>query len=155
MNTPANTSGEPGLRPMVQAVQVRKSFGANEVLRGVSLDVQPGTVTALIGPSGCGKSTLLRVIGDLIEPTTGTVTVRPACRNCTSVPHGSDRWATPTRVRVSVCPRATAEIGPFFVTAPEPKISPSSSASESAAAPFWMSFSRGRSSSLQFLIEAW
>ena len=36
---------------------------------------QPGEFVSLIGPSGCGKSTLLRVIGDLIEPTRGTVNV--------------------------------------------------------------------------------
>jgi NitT/TauT family transport system ATP-binding protein len=51
-------------------------------LSGIDLDIVRGEFVSLIGPSGCGKSTLLRVIGDLIEPTTGTVEVngKPAAR---------------------------------------------------------------------------
>ena len=44
-------------------------------LQDIVLDLHPGEFVSLIGPSGCGKSTLLRVIGDLIEPTSGTVNV--------------------------------------------------------------------------------
>lgn len=44
-------------------------------LDDVSLELPNGTLTALIGPSGCGKSTLLRLIGDLDQPTSGTVRV--------------------------------------------------------------------------------
>ncbi|MFF8816997.1 amino acid ABC transporter ATP-binding protein [Leucobacter sp. NPDC015123] len=62
-------------RPMVQAVEVRKSFGGNEVLRGVSIEVQRGTVTALIGPSGSGKSTFLRCINDLETFDSGDILV--------------------------------------------------------------------------------
>lgn len=46
---------------------VSKSFGKNEVLKNIDLEVKSGTVTALIGPSGSGKSTLLRTV-NLIEP---------------------------------------------------------------------------------------
>jgi NitT/TauT family transport system ATP-binding protein len=51
-------------------------------LIGIDLDVQPREFVSLIGPSGCGKSTLLRIIGDLIEPSEGTVEVngKPAHR---------------------------------------------------------------------------
>ncbi|GAA2841511.1 amino acid ABC transporter ATP-binding protein (PAAT family) [Leucobacter komagatae] len=66
---------EPTERPMVQAVEVRKSFGGNEVLRGVSIEVQRGTVTALIGPSGSGKSTFLRCINDLETFDSGDILV--------------------------------------------------------------------------------
>jgi len=50
---------------MVEMKSVRKRFGSNEVLRGVSLEVEPGQVFCLIGPSGSGKSTLLRCINHL------------------------------------------------------------------------------------------
>ena len=51
--------------PMVSAQGVHKSFGALEVLKGITLDVAPGEVMCLIGPSGSGKSTFLRCINHL------------------------------------------------------------------------------------------
>ncbi|QNG18621.1 amino acid ABC transporter ATP-binding protein [Rhodococcus triatomae] len=53
------------MTPMVQADRVCKSYGALQVLRGVSLEVGRGEVTCLIGPSGSGKSTFLRCINHL------------------------------------------------------------------------------------------
>ena len=44
-------------------------------LAGIDLTVQPGEFVSLIGPSGCGKTTLLRLIGDLLEPTSGAIQV--------------------------------------------------------------------------------
>jgi polar amino acid transport system ATP-binding protein len=52
-------------QPMVKAEGVHKSFGRLEVLKGVSLEVQPGEVVCMIGPSGSGKSTFLRCINHL------------------------------------------------------------------------------------------
>ncbi|MFP5489592.1 MAG: ABC transporter ATP-binding protein [Acidimicrobiia bacterium] len=46
-----------------------------DALVDVDLEIRPGEFVSLIGPSGCGKSTLLRLMADLIEPTTGTITV--------------------------------------------------------------------------------
>ena len=46
-----------------------------EALKDIDLSVHSGEFVSLIGPSGCGKSTLLRVVGDLVSPTSGSVTV--------------------------------------------------------------------------------
>ncbi|PYO57284.1 MAG: nitrate ABC transporter ATP-binding protein, partial [Candidatus Rokuibacteriota bacterium] len=49
--------------------------GATEALRDVALAIDSQEFVSIIGPSGCGKSTLLRLVGDLDEASTGTVTV--------------------------------------------------------------------------------
>ena len=62
---------------------VSKTFsGGTNALQGIDLTIEPGEFVSLIGPSGCGKSTLLRIMGDLIEPSAGTVVVngKPARR---------------------------------------------------------------------------
>lgn len=59
--------------PALELRNIEASYGQTAVLRGVSIKVQPGTVTALIGPNGAGKSTSLRVASGLMKPTSGEV----------------------------------------------------------------------------------
>ena len=70
--------------PVVSIKEISKVFGKGGVtaLQGIDLDVGRGEFISLIGPSGCGKSTLLRIVGDIIEPSSGEVTVngKPARR---------------------------------------------------------------------------
>jgi len=61
--------------PAVLIEDVHKSFGKLEVLKGVSLSVEPGQVVALIGRSGSGKSTLLRCINGLEAINSGRIEV--------------------------------------------------------------------------------
>ena len=60
---------------MIELKDVRKSFGKNEVLKGINLHVDKGEVVVIIGPSGSGKSTVLRTMNYLEEPTSGQVIV--------------------------------------------------------------------------------
>jgi polar amino acid transport system ATP-binding protein len=62
----------------MRAIEVRdlhKSFGDNEVLKGIDFHVDNGQVVCVIGPSGSGKSTLLRCVNRLEEPSSGTILV--------------------------------------------------------------------------------
>ena len=54
---------------------IRKAFGAHEVLKGIDLDVKDGEFVIFVGPSGCGKSTLLRVIAGLEDATSGSIDI--------------------------------------------------------------------------------
>lgn len=56
-------------------IDVHKSFGKLEVLKGINLDIEQGEVVVIIGPSGSGKSTVLRCMNYLEEPTSGDVIV--------------------------------------------------------------------------------
>src|SRR5690349_17519789 len=54
---------------------IEKSFNGVPVLRGVSLDVEAGGITAILGPSGCGKTTLLRLVAGFLIPDGGTIDI--------------------------------------------------------------------------------
>jgi multiple sugar transport system ATP-binding protein len=59
----------------VSIADVRKSYGAQQVIHGVSIDIEDGEFVILVGPSGCGKSTLLRMIAGLEPITAGTIRI--------------------------------------------------------------------------------
>jgi sn-glycerol 3-phosphate transport system ATP-binding protein/multiple sugar transport system ATP-binding protein len=72
-------------RPVRCAIRgVRKSFGANPILRGVDVDIPEGAFAVLVGPSGCGKSTLLRLVAGLETADAGTIEL--AGRDVTALP---------------------------------------------------------------------
>lgn len=58
---------------LLESKELRKDFGGNQVLRGISTQICQGEVVAIIGPSGCGKSTFLRSLNLLEKPTGGSV----------------------------------------------------------------------------------
>jgi NitT/TauT family transport system ATP-binding protein len=66
--------------PIIEVRDVGKVFGRGagltHALEGTSLAIEPGEFISIIGPSGCGKSTLLRIVGDLVEPSSGAVTIK-------------------------------------------------------------------------------
>ena len=59
----------------VRFEQVKKRFGAVEVVRGIDLDIAPGECLVLLGPSGCGKTTLLRLLAGLETPDSGRILI--------------------------------------------------------------------------------
>ena len=73
---PSMTDATPPLTsPMISAADVRKRFGSNEVLKGVSLSMAKGEVIAVIGPSGSGKSTFLRCLNHLETIDSGRIDI--------------------------------------------------------------------------------
>ncbi len=60
---------------MIEIKNVHKSFGKNNVLRGVNLNIETGETIVIIGKSGCGKSVLLKHIVGLIMPDSGFIKV--------------------------------------------------------------------------------
>src|SRR5689334_5548152 len=61
--------------PLLRLNQVAKSFGAVRALKGVSFDLQPGEVHALVGENGAGKSTLIRIITGAHWPDRGSLEI--------------------------------------------------------------------------------
>ncbi|RTE10151.1 amino acid ABC transporter ATP-binding protein [Paenibacillus whitsoniae] len=67
---------------MIQLTNITKSFGKNDVLKGINLTVQKGEVVCILGPSGSGKTTLLRCLNYLEKPGQGEVTIGDYTVNC-------------------------------------------------------------------------
>ncbi|MDB5539210.1 MAG: transporter ATP-binding protein [Devosia sp.] len=59
--------------PVLALNDARKSYGSNEALKGVSLDIAPGEIVGLLGPNGAGKSTLFQIASGLFAPDGGEV----------------------------------------------------------------------------------
>jgi len=80
--------------PVLELVEVVKSYGEVSVLHGIDLQVDPGELVAVVGPSGSGKSTLLHIMGTLERPSGGTVRI-----NGTDVARLGDRQVADVRAR--------------------------------------------------------
>lgn len=77
--------------PAVSLRGIEKSFGDLHVLRGVDLDITPGSICALLGSNGAGKTTLVRILATLLTADAGNAAV-----------HGFDLATEPRRVRESI-----------------------------------------------------
>ena len=64
------------MAPILVLDSVVAGYGAGDILKGVNLSVDAGTVTCLIGPNGAGKSTVLKTVSGLLRPKRGTVTFK-------------------------------------------------------------------------------
>lgn len=58
---------------IIEVKGLKKSFGKNEILKGITTEIRKGEVVVILGPSGCGKSTFLRCLNMLEQPTDGNV----------------------------------------------------------------------------------
>jgi zinc transport system ATP-binding protein len=65
---------------LIAAEKISVSYGANTVLRDVSLTVEPGEIVTIVGPNGSGKTTLLRLLIGAASPSSGRVTHKPGLR---------------------------------------------------------------------------
>ena len=71
----SGTGATGGRDPMIEMQEIHKFFGPHHVLKGLDLQVERGTVVALMGPSGSGKSTFLRCMNRIEEPSSGVVRI--------------------------------------------------------------------------------
>ena len=101
---PSMTDATPALTsPMIVAEDVRKRFGSNEVLKGVSLRMAKGEVIAVIGPSGSGKSTFLRCLNHLETIDSGRIDIEGDTLVANDA-QGQARYVTDAEVR-RICAR--------------------------------------------------
>jgi len=68
--------------PLIRIVDLKKSYGEKEILKGINLDIFPGQVIGYIGPNGAGKSTTVKILTGLIEDFTGTVEINSKRSTC-------------------------------------------------------------------------
>lgn len=99
-------------RPAVVVDDIHKSFGALEVLKGVSLTARQGAVVSILGPSGSGKSTMLRCVNLLETPDSGTIAVGE--ETLRFVKAGNGRVAKPDRRQVERLRRTTGMVFQSF-----------------------------------------
>ena len=70
-----------GINTQIEVTDLHKSFGKNEVLKGITTKFEKGDVVCIIGPSGSGKSTLLTIAGGLQSPSSGEIWINGRALN--------------------------------------------------------------------------
>ncbi|HTY72848.1 MAG TPA: ATP-binding cassette domain-containing protein [Actinomycetes bacterium] len=91
MSIQVRSSAEQAWEPAIRVRALEKSYGELRVLRGVDLDVAPGSILALLGSNGAGKTTIVKILSTLLRSDAGTVTVA-----------GFDVATQPAHVRESI-----------------------------------------------------
>ena len=90
-------------RQRAELTAISKRFGATQALDGVSLDLRPGEIHALVGENGAGKSTLVKILAGVHQPDAG---IDPARRRADPAPRAGPRparWASPSSTRSRAC----------------------------------------------------
>jgi len=72
---------------MLKLANIVAGYGGGDVLKGVNLEIEKGSLTCIVGPNGAGKSTILRVISGLLRPRRGTITFNGSSIVGMSPPH--------------------------------------------------------------------
>jgi ABC-type Fe3+/spermidine/putrescine transport system ATPase subunit len=115
--------------PKLQLIDLVKSFGQQQVVRGLFADVAEGQMLVLLGPSGCGKTTTLRLVAGLLHPDDGSILIDGAAvagrmtradrnRGCLEAPGLGTVWAylqDDVRSRLSTGDRACISVRPMEV----------------------------------------
>jgi ABC-type sugar transport system ATPase subunit len=96
-------------QPVVQCVNVTKTFGGVHALREVSLNLLPGRITALVGDNGAGKSTLVKVIGGMYAPDLGHLTVDGKVTSNLSPKHASNQGIEVVYQDLALCDNLPTE----------------------------------------------
>ncbi|MCC5949911.1 MAG: sugar ABC transporter ATP-binding protein [Nitriliruptoraceae bacterium] len=98
-----------GAAPVLELADITKSFGANQVLKGVDMALRPGCVTALLGANGAGKSTLIKILSGVHPDHGGTVAVDGIVRPLGSPSEAADHGIQTVHQRIdeSIVPGLT------------------------------------------------
>jgi erythritol transport system ATP-binding protein len=99
---------------VLAAADVSKNYGGTRALRGVTMGVRPGRVTALFGENGAGKSTLMKILSGIEEPSTGHVVLDGATVRFESPRQAADRGVVIIHQELSLCPNLSIEDNLFL-----------------------------------------
>lgn len=112
MSTAASKAATGRAESGIAVSHLKKTFGDHEVLKDVSFDADPGTVTVILGPSGSGKTTLLRSLNGLEIPDSGTVRLAEATVDFAAITPNK-RGSMPKEQRARLA-RLSAQSGMVF-----------------------------------------